>query len=174
MGLRLANLDVSDWERTPSKRDPRLRREVRASRGILIRDIARFGCVTVASTKGVGSKWWKERYIDLFCTRLQIGFRRRKWEVLILFRKNCSEWMREACGDGGVEREVCSLSLSLFFDRVYWKACFLSLEKKNTETAFYLYLNKTELNSNKKIFNLNKKGYKAESLYLVLYVLYNI
>ena len=39
MGLRLANLDVSDWDRTPSKRDPRLKREVKASRGILIRDI---------------------------------------------------------------------------------------------------------------------------------------
>lgn len=53
MGLRLANLDVRDWERTPSKRDPRLRREVRASRGMLIRDIfARFE--EVASTGGTG------------------------------------------------------------------------------------------------------------------------
>lgn len=50
MGLRLANLDVSDWDRTPSKRDPRLRREVRASSGMLIRDIA--GVEVVASTEG--------------------------------------------------------------------------------------------------------------------------
>ena len=50
MGLRLANLDVSDWDRTPSKRDPRLRREVRASSGMLIRDIA--GVEIVASTEG--------------------------------------------------------------------------------------------------------------------------
>lgn len=52
IGLRLANLDVSDWERTPSKRDPRLNREVRASRGMFIRDIA--GVEIVASTGGVG------------------------------------------------------------------------------------------------------------------------
>ena len=52
MGFRLANLDVSDWDRTPSKRDPRLRREVRASRGMLIRDIV--GVKTVALTGGVG------------------------------------------------------------------------------------------------------------------------
>ena len=51
MGLRLANLDVSDWDRTPSKRDPRLRREVRASSGMLIRDIA--GVEIVASTEGI-------------------------------------------------------------------------------------------------------------------------
>lgn len=52
MGFRLANLDVSDWDRTPSKRDPRLRREVRASRGMLIRDIA--GVKIVVPTGGVG------------------------------------------------------------------------------------------------------------------------
>ena len=51
MGLRLANLDVSDWDRTPSKRDPRLRREVRASSGMFIRDIA--GVEIVASTEGI-------------------------------------------------------------------------------------------------------------------------
>ena len=39
MGLRLANLVPKDWERTPSKREPRLRREVRASMGMLIRDM---------------------------------------------------------------------------------------------------------------------------------------
>ena len=39
MGLRLANLVVRDWDRTPSKRDPRLRRDVKASSGMLIRDI---------------------------------------------------------------------------------------------------------------------------------------
>ena len=39
MGLRLANLVLIDCERTPSKRDPRLRREVRTSIGMLIRDI---------------------------------------------------------------------------------------------------------------------------------------
>ena len=40
IGLRLANLEVKDWDRTTSKRDPRFKREVRASSGILIRDIA--------------------------------------------------------------------------------------------------------------------------------------
>lgn len=53
MGLRLANLDVKDWDRTPSKREPRLRREVKASSGMLIRDIA--GVESVASTDYVGS-----------------------------------------------------------------------------------------------------------------------
>lgn len=49
MGLRLANLDVSDCDRTPSKRDPRLRREVRASRGMLIRDIVGVEIVVVST-----------------------------------------------------------------------------------------------------------------------------
>ncbi len=52
MGLRLANLDVSDWDRTPSKRDPRFRREVSASSGILIRDMA--GVESVALSGRVG------------------------------------------------------------------------------------------------------------------------
>ena len=56
MGLRLANLDVSDWDRTPSKRDPKLRREVRASRGMLIRDIA--GLERVASIECVDVSLW--------------------------------------------------------------------------------------------------------------------
>ena len=50
MGFRLANLVVSDWDRTPSKRDPRLRRDVRASSGILMRDMA--GVESVAWTAG--------------------------------------------------------------------------------------------------------------------------
>lgn len=39
-GLRLENLVVMDWEPTPSKREPRLRRDVKASRGMLIRAMA--------------------------------------------------------------------------------------------------------------------------------------
>ena len=46
--MRLANLVVRDWDRTPSKRDPRLRRDVRASSGMLIRDIV--GAQSVASS----------------------------------------------------------------------------------------------------------------------------
>ena len=46
--MRLANLVVRDWDRTPSKRDPRLRREVRASSGMLIRDM--LGAQSVASS----------------------------------------------------------------------------------------------------------------------------
>ena len=48
MGLRLANLVVRDCDRTPSKRDPRLRRDVRASSGMLIRDI--FGAQSATSS----------------------------------------------------------------------------------------------------------------------------
>lgn len=74
MGLRLANRDVSDCDRTPSKRDPRLRREVRASRGMLIRDIAENGSETLSEGVGFGSfSWafkgktgWKEGYSGLF------------------------------------------------------------------------------------------------------------
>lgn len=59
MGLRLANLDVRDWERTPSKRDPRFRREVRASRGMLIRDMfARVEKVASTGGTGFGSSSW--------------------------------------------------------------------------------------------------------------------
>ena len=65
MGLRLANLDVSDWDRTPSKRDPRLRREVKASRGILIRDIV--GVEKETLTGCTGSFFWEGKgvYLEL-------------------------------------------------------------------------------------------------------------
>lgn len=61
MGLRLANLDVSDWDRTPSKRDPRLRRDVRASRGMLILDMAPVDIVALTEGFGCGSS---PRYVE--------------------------------------------------------------------------------------------------------------
>lgn len=57
MGLRLANLVLIDCERTPSKRDPRLRREVRASIGMLIRDIV--------GARDLGLDWDREGWFGL-------------------------------------------------------------------------------------------------------------
>ena len=42
-------------------------------------------------------------------------------------------------------------------DIVSWKACFLSLEKKNTKRLSKLYLNMEEVSSNRKDFNSNRK-----------------
>lgn len=93
---------VRDWDRTPSRRDPRLRREVRASRGILIRDIAAVeiedcsepvAVVIVDKSSKAFVKWEKSAIVGLHryadCATNVVGGNEYLWGVRKLFERLC-------------------------------------------------------------------------------------